>query len=605
MTKNTGAYIQIILLCIAILLGAVLVYQPHFDYPYPLLGDEYVHIALGKYVLEEQALPFTNPYFAVPFPHVNFESGFDLLLAGLFLLMPGDPVLQYKFFAVAFFILNGLLLYYLVSLWFKNHWTALFAVFFFGTIKSGSGLLAHQHFIPLTFGTTLLLLSFILFHKWTENHEWKWLLFLGGTLVALAFSYPPALFFFLGVILVYELSMNHSLHKFLHTTKKKLLWCFFGSVVISMVLFIAIFSYFNVLGKIVFFSGWNGIEIYFSPIFFFGIVPSTLAALGLYIVVTSRRETSKIILSWFLFSFGSLSVFYLLDFSVFIPAQRLFIFYLVGVSILAGVGVSSVVRLGCRVFSSRHGTLILVTCVLAIIPSFHYYTVFAKPIEFHKILTPEIYESLTFLAKNYPGSGIVVADSVTSIAVYPVTGMRVTNLLNTNIGGGGVETTRTFLAGGQCNAIIGSLADLKYYTGEIDLESMPLFLLSQNHQNCPSILDPIYENGVSIYAVYISTEHNPRARRILEKNTLEGDGWIEYYDDRGVVRGKIKSTGQTYVGTWSLSPKSEVCSVYPDLTPGSCKIISIRGDTVFFFDVGGIPMPQRAAARIPGNPYDL
>ena len=341
-------WIPITLLCLVIVAGAVLAYQPHFNYPFPLLGDEYAHISLGKYVLEEAVLPFTNPYFAVPFPHINFESGFDLLLAGLFLLTPGDPILFYKFFVLIFFILNSLLLYYLVFLLSKNYWAALFAVFFFGTIKSEASFLAHQYFLPLTLGVTLLLLTFIFFHLWTERRRRRFLIALAGTLVALALSYPPALFFFLGVALLYFLSMDHSLHEFFRTTKKKFLLYSLGGSAIVLMLSATLLLLLGLFEKIVFPPEWNALQTHFSPIFFFGLIPSTLAVLGLWTTVASKRSPLKIMLYWFLFSFGLLSVFYLFDFNVLIPAPRLFLFYLIGISILAGVGVATLIRFGAR-----------------------------------------------------------------------------------------------------------------------------------------------------------------------------------------------------------------------------------------------------------------
>ena len=149
---------KIALLIIVILINILLAYQPHFNYPYPILTDEYNHIAFGKYIVNEHKLPFTNPYLAYPEKVINFESGFHFFLAATFLIIPGEPALYYKYFIILFMIINSLLLFYLVMLWFKNYYTALLSVLFYGALKSTGDLLVHNYFLPLTLGISLLLL---------------------------------------------------------------------------------------------------------------------------------------------------------------------------------------------------------------------------------------------------------------------------------------------------------------------------------------------------------------------------------------------------------------------------------------------------------------
>jgi len=198
----------------SILLGNVLLaYQPHLSYEYPLIGDEYVHISFGKYILEEQALPFTNPYFAVPFKHTNLESGFHFFLAALFAVIPGEPVLFYKYFVIVFAIINSLLVFHLARLLTKSDVAGLATMFFFGSIKSATGFLAHQYFIPLTIGVTLLLLLFIHLHRLLVTKDWKYGLYLGGVGVVALLTYPPTCLFFVGVTTLYVVSMDHSLNE--------------------------------------------------------------------------------------------------------------------------------------------------------------------------------------------------------------------------------------------------------------------------------------------------------------------------------------------------------------------------------------------------------
>ena len=476
-------------------------------------------------------------------------------------------------------------------------------MFFFGTIKSEASFLAHQYFIPLTLGITLLLLSFLLFHAWIEKRRRQYPLLLAGTLTALALSYPPALFFFIGVILTYILSMNHSLHEGFHITKERFFWYFLGVAAIITTLFIGALSFFQMLGKIMFFSGWNNIETPLSPIFFFGIVPSVLAAIGLYTVAVPKHETAKVPLYWFLCSFGLLSVFYLFDFSIFIPTPRLFVFYLIGVSILAGAGFSFLLQFGKRFLpSTRVAAFAVVLLSSPLI--FHYYTTFSKPLEFQKVLTPKIHAALVFLEREYPGNGIVIADSVTSIGVYPVSGKHVVNLLNTNIGGGSTREARLFITK-DCREKRSDIMDqFSFYTGTIDLTTRPFFLLSSTKQNCPVFLEALYDKGPYIYK--INGYEYLHASTALSGNTLEGDDWIEYYREDGSVHGTKKSTGESYTGTWSSSGGPEFCIVYAfDKKKTSCWKVSVRNGDVRSFDIERKPVPWRDARHLSGNPYNL
>ena len=595
---------KILLLLGVIVLGSVLAYQPHFAYPYPILGDEYNHIALGKYILEERALPFQNPYLATSSPLQNFESGFHFFLAFLFLLIPGDPVLFYKYFVIAFFALNASLLFCLVRLWFKNYWAALLSVFFFGTIKSEAGMLAHQYFLPLSLGVTLLLLAFIFLHLWEARREKKLLIFLIGTLVTLALSYPPALFLFLGGAIMYGLSMTHSLHELFGASKKAFFWWLLGSTAALSTAFIVVLNFFDLLDQVVFPFGWNVQQTHYSPIFFFGIVPSAFALAGLYSTAVSKRGAGRIALFWFLFAFSLLTLFYLLTFNVLIPAPRLFFFYLVVVSILSGAGAAFIWRLGRQLLPKRRACSALFGAAFVATLFFHYSAVFSKPLPFHKILTPETYGALTFLKNEYPERGVVIADSFTSHAVYPVSGKYVVNLINANIGGGSTEGARIFLEKDCRGKIAGAFDRFSYLTEQAGI---PLFLLAQKKQQevCRPMLEPVYEGGVYLYRLYISTNDNPHAYEALAGNTLEGEGWIEYYDENGSIQGKVKSTGKIYTGTWSLHSRPRTCGVYPDFSKSVCNTISIRGTNVLFFESGGIPMPQRNSVIVSGNPYAL
>ncbi len=630
-TDDVKIWLKITLLSLIILSGVLLAYQPHFDYPLPLVGDEYVHISFAKQLLDEGELPFQNPYFATQIPHTNFESGFHFFLAGTFSLIPADPVLFYKYFVIIFMVINSLLLFYLVISWFKDYYTALFAVFFFSTIKSANGLLAHQYFLPLTLGITLLLLSFIFFHKWIEGPKKRYLVLLCATLLVTAITYPPALFFFIGTMFFYILSTDHSLHTFVNMGKKKFLLYFLGFSIISAVLFITTLNYLGVLDKIIFHSSWDVIQKRLSPIFFFGIIPSFLALIGLIIVTMPKTKKPKIIVYWFLFSVSVMYFFYLFDFSVLIPFPRLFVFYLIGISILAGIGGAGLMRFVKNLGEKKY--LISAIVIIIVLGISQYSIVSKKPLEHSNILTQNLYNALKFLKEQYPARVIVIADSITSLAVYPVSGKYVVNLLDSNVGGGDPLITRKFIDS-NCEEKKTALYELQRFIRHDEKVSPTIVFLSKKRQGCAFmspildtepymyILDPhivaeaLKENSEFAQAlipkppstvtqpVGVSTLSGSDIHEKIIGNTVEGETGIEFYQPDGQIMGQNKNTGESYTGFWDITGES-MCVYFPTNTHGArCLTVAVSNENVWWFDMDGNKRPADSKL-LKGNYYNF
>jgi len=436
-------WLKIGLLAVVLITGVFLAYQPHLGQPYPLLGDEYIHIALAQQFLDEGALPFTNPYFANNPTHINFESGFHFFLAGVFSLTPSDPVLFYKYFVILFMLVNSLLLFTLVKLWSSDYVTSLFSVFFFGTIHSAGGLLTHHYFVPLTLGVSCLFLSHIFFHHWVSGHGKKYLGYLICVLAATAVTYPPTLFFFLGTLVIYLISLDHSVASFFKTSPSRFLKHILAFTICTGALFIGSLYGLNLLDKVVFDPSWDITQTKFSPLIYFGLIPNLFALLGLDAVIQRKKEDSKIIIYWFFIAVTAIYFFYSAGFSILVPFPRLFFFYLIGLSILCGYGVGYVIQQTITMRSKLQQigviTIILLLC------STHFFFAQKKTHQLPTILDESLYTLLIDLDTQIATDALVISDNVTSLAVYPVSSKHVTNVLNTNIGGGNTQATHAFL----------------------------------------------------------------------------------------------------------------------------------------------------------------
>ena len=460
---------KILLITLVILINILFAYQPHFSYPYPFIADEYVHIALGKQIAEDHILPFTNPYFFSSErhsgKHFNLESGFHFFLAAMFTIIPGEPVLYYKYFIPIFMIINSLLLFYLTTLLFKNYFISLLAVLFYGTIKSTGNFLAHHLFIPLTTGITLLLLSFIFFIKWEKTNNNKNLIYLLITLLATAITYPPTLTFFAGVVLLYLLSTDHKIHKKFNISKKKFFTYLLTTLLISSTAIISILFYLNLEKFILFDNLWTRIQTPLSPIFFFGLIPTTLATIGIFGIIKANKN--KLLISWIFLSLIQIYLFTIFDFTILVPFRRLFLFYLIGISILAGVGMVIATNY-LRKINFKNKKIIIAIIIILIILT-HYYLSFPQytPIG---IINEEDYNLFKTIEQNYPKDTLIMANTGISVAITPITNMKVGGILTSNIGGGTPDKINRFF-NGNCTGKKSGILGVMINSGRIEYET--------------------------------------------------------------------------------------------------------------------------------------
>lgn len=505
-------WMKITLLCLVILINILLAYQPHFNYPYPLLTDEYNHISFGKHIVNEHKFPFTNPYLAYPEKVVNLESGFHFFLAATFLVIPGEPVLYYKYFIILFMIINSLLLFYLVMLWFKNYYSALLSVLFYGTIKSTGDLLVHNYFLPLTMGITLLLLSFIFFYKWenSRNNEKnnllnKYLIYLIITVLITILTYPPTLTFLAGVIFLYILSTNHEMHEKFNLKKRHFLTYFAILSAITIIISIVLMIYLNLTKYFIFPDTWTPIKAKYSPIFFFGIIPSIFAFLGLWSII--KEHKNKIILYWLLFSIIQIYLFYIFKFNILVPFARLFVFYLIGLTILAGMGVVFIFNSTINYFNKNYKNIgyikLLTISLILILILANYYFIFKNPLNPPHIIDDKTYDALQFIKNNYHNGTIIIADSYISHAVYPITQGKILGIIGANLGGGfpNINNELIYASCKRKKEIMDRYS--KEYLDYTQGKANGYILISNFIQNCDS-LEPIYEKGPYLYKVKLT-----------------------------------------------------------------------------------------------------
>jgi len=497
-------WVKLSLLCAIILVNILLAYQPHFNYSYPLLTDEYNHIAFAKYIVNEHKLPFTNPYLAYPEKLTNLESGFHFFLALLFSIIPGEPILYYKYFIIIFMIFNSLLLFYLVMLWFKSYYTALLSVLFYGAIKSTGDLLVHNYFLPLTMGITLLLLSFIFFYKWENTAGWKnrYLVCLVVISLITIITYPPTLTFFAGILFLYILFMSHNIHEKFNLKKRHFLIYFAVISAIIIIISLILMTYLNLTKFVIFPDTWTPVKAKYSPIFFFGVISSAFAFFGLISIIKEK----KIILCWFIFSLIQIYLYYIFKFNILVPFARLFAFYLIGLSILAGIGVVYIYKIinnypnkSKKIRDIGYIKIITIIIILILI-LVNYYFIIKNPLNPKYIITDETYDIIKFLNNNYKEDVIILSTGLITHAIYPATGQHVLGMINANLGGGFQKEVNQFL-NAVCKEKNNMLKNGYFPALEANnLSDTKTLILSKSEFNC-SFLNSVYNKTYYVYEI--------------------------------------------------------------------------------------------------------
>ena len=297
------------------------------------------------------------------------------------------------------------------------------------------------------------------------------------------------------MIFLYILSINHDIHDKFNLKKRHFFFYFAVLSAIIVIISIILISYLNLTNYFIFPDSWTPIKAKYSPIFFFGIIPSIFAFIGLFSII--KENKNKIIFYWFVFSLIQIYLYYIFKFNILVPFARLFTFYLIGLSILAGVGVIFILnfvksyfdKINLKENNLKAIKLITIFIILILILT-NYYFILKNPLNPPHIVDDKTYEALQFIKNNYSQETIIVADNYISHAIYPISNDKINGLIGANLGGGAPEFNNEFIYSScekKKEIIDNSRGDINEY-----------MLISNTPQKCSS-LKLIYDKGPYLY----------------------------------------------------------------------------------------------------------
>ncbi len=419
-----------LLLTVIAVVSAVLVASIHLFYTAPVttIGtdsesthlfpyhvDEWQHLALSQYILEEGRLPFVNPYIDSQPSKQNFEVGFHVVTALFLAFVPFDPVRAYAFLPGLSMAASTIAMFYTLRSRFSAR-TSLFGAALLPFVPSSVNITGFWFFTPLSASipAVLFLLGYYLRHG---RDVW----FYTGSLLLFP-VYPPSFFFLLFTV---------AAHVFITGTYGDRLFVASGMsfVAVAVVLLqdVAMFT-----------RSWQQtFAVEYFPFTLISPVISLLAVLGLLQVL----EDSSVFLIWPVIAGVLLVLFALFDLSVLIPYPRALYYFLIGLVPLAAVGLETVVDGDVVTRYAVVGAM----AVLLLIP---YHSVDDERFKLQDFISEDDYDLLQRFDAVAEDNATVLAQPHFASTIYPVTESRVVALPDSLLAYGDARTYRRFVKGG-------------------------------------------------------------------------------------------------------------------------------------------------------------
>ena len=435
--ENPVSWIIIILVLIATFL---LIYSPHFSYPYPLHADEWFHLELAKRLVSGE-YDFSR--------YISYPFAYNLISLMIFIF--NQPVLIYKFLPALFAVLSSLFLFLLMYRLTKNFFIAIFSMIFFASLPSDVNLMGLWFATPFSLSLAFIPLSLLLFIKTLEIPTTKKLIIL-TTLILLitAFIHSSTTAFLFLIIIIYGL-FNYKkikLNPFLLVILfPAILYFFLRLSQVSNYTFTEILLHFQKVLTFTYpssilqpsltqnpinfsFLGINFIvSQYFLPVLY-GIIPFLLALYGLYFAI--KEGKLRIFVIWLLTSLFLLFIYNITEISLFARRQHVIYYSLLSLVPLSAIGLYMIIKkinqkIDLSFVNNKEIIKKLVVgaiIIFVLVTTFYNYGKQRQGTELYYLIDDySDFQALTFLSTQE--KGMVVAPLREAMAVYLIAGKDV------------------------------------------------------------------------------------------------------------------------------------------------------------------------------------
>jgi hypothetical protein len=408
---------NLILIAVLLLIG-FLACSPRINHRFPVHLDEWVHLNWATYVMDRENYMEKEPLFSeASLP--KHEVGFHVLLSEIFLMSGIDPVLQFRHIPVLFNIVSALLLFIIIFKTTKNFYTGIFAMLFYASLRSNINILGTWFFVPFVFTFPLI---FILFYTTAKAAENKRFLILSILTIFLLFFIHVQVAIFSSLVFIIYLILNY---KKITKNKKYLFLMILVPLIILIFYTKALWNnnfigfIQNIIHRLTFKGYGQGPAIDYNLLFFYGIIPSILAAIGAIFSLRDLKQRFWII--WIALAGIILIIFAKFELTFFVAYRRLIYIIMVGLVPLSALGLSALLKYLKKKVRKLKKIIPSVVIAFVFIAAFwNYYNIPANTKIFY-LINDEEYDSLKWFEQNYGNYNLIFAPRWLSETVYPIT----------------------------------------------------------------------------------------------------------------------------------------------------------------------------------------
>lgn len=413
---------RVLLIGLVLMATALLVYTPHYGYPFPRHVDEWHHIT--------EAIKLQKGGYAGGI--TGFRVGFQIIL--LLLSKISSLIYLYQFLPAIWAVISAFVLFYVVYR--KTHnqfYTAAFSMIFFASIKSNVNITGLWFFTPLSFSIPFIYLYVYLFTEGVEKQRNKYILLSLFIMIFLIFIHSISVLFAIPFLAVYSI-FN------LKYIKKE--WKFFTSFLTIPIIGAIFFKFMTkvtwkslisrLVSSLQFKYGWGVLELKNSFFELYSLAGYILAVLGL-ILVLSNKENFKKHLAYALWPISmliSIIIYRKTNVSYLSPYQRNLYYFAISLPLFSAYGLDYLLNLAKGLVNTivvkekREISKKIVSVIVFLIIVFFTFVSYRdipKHIDLYEIMNKAEYQALLFLA-TIPEKTVVMAVPRVSTAIYPIAG---------------------------------------------------------------------------------------------------------------------------------------------------------------------------------------
>ncbi|MBN1872567.1 MAG: hypothetical protein JW800_08345 [Candidatus Omnitrophica bacterium] len=414
--------VRILLLFIVSIGTFLVVYSPHFNYPFPSHIDEWHHIS------ESIRLQTGEYHRGVS----AYRIGFQIFL---FLLSKfSNLVLIYQFLPASWSVLSGLLLFYLVyKKTDKQFFTGLFAMLFFASLKSNVNITGLWFFTPLTFSIPFIYLYVFLYTEGAEKQKKSYIVASIAIMLLLLFTHAISVLFAVLFLGIYTF-MNIEYFK-----KERVFLLYFLIVAVAGTLFYKVMTQLswtslisNLINSLQFKYGWGVLELKNSFYELYSFAGYVFAGIGLLFVIKDKGRIKKYsaYVLWPITVIAMIFFYRKTNVSYLSPYQRNLYYYAISLPFLSAMGLTytlSIIKekILDKIKPARIKTAILYSVVFSVLVSsvalaaFKSYWYIPKNIDLYRVINNDDYQAILFLS-TIPEKAVVMAVPSMSVAIYPI-----------------------------------------------------------------------------------------------------------------------------------------------------------------------------------------